>query len=138
MSMDDLVTDTTLKLECIPIVRNKAFFVLSLPGVLWTSSWSLRFFAYRCSLDQFLELGKGDGQVPELTFEQLTFNHPLFIMYSSGTTGVPKCMVHSVGVGISLNFPYTYVGTVVVVEQFLRLVQPLLNSPAVGSSGRRN
>ncbi len=34
----------------------------------------------------------------ELSYEQVPFNHPLFIMYSSGTTGVPKCMVHSVGV----------------------------------------
>ena len=26
-----------------------------------------------------------------LNYKQLPFNHPLFIMYSSGTTGVPKC-----------------------------------------------
>ena len=32
-----------------------------------------------------------------LAFEQLPFDHPLFIMYSSGTTGLPKCMVHGAG-----------------------------------------
>ncbi|NME72644.1 acetoacetate--CoA ligase [Flammeovirga aprica] len=33
----------------------------------------------------------------EIEFEQLPFNHPLFIMYSSGTTGKPKCIVHKAG-----------------------------------------
>jgi acetoacetyl-CoA synthetase len=32
-----------------------------------------------------------------LTFEQLPFYHPLVILFSSGTTGKPKCIVHSAG-----------------------------------------
>ncbi len=34
--------------------------------------------------------------VEEIRFEQVPANHPLYIMYSSGTTGVPKCIVHGV------------------------------------------
>jgi acetoacetyl-CoA synthetase len=33
----------------------------------------------------------------ELTFERLPFNHPIYILFSSGTTGVPKCIVHGAG-----------------------------------------
>ena len=33
----------------------------------------------------------------QLEFEQVPFDHPVYIMYSSGTTGIPKCIVHGGG-----------------------------------------
>ena len=47
--------------------------------------------------DDFLSATKPTG----IQFEQLPFDHPVYIMFSSGTTGKPKCMVQ--GTGVLLN-----------------------------------
>lgn len=63
------------------------------------------------SLERVVTLGYLDGSGWEpgferpgmpLTFERLPFDHPLWILYSSGTTGLPKAIVHSQG-GILLE-----------------------------------
>ncbi len=50
------------------------------------------------AMENFLATGEGG----EIAFEQLPFDHPLYVLFSSGTTGIPKCIVHSAG-GILLK-----------------------------------
>lgn len=38
-----------------------------------------------------------DASQTEIPFQSVAFNDPLYIMYSSGTTGKPKCIVHGLG-----------------------------------------
>ncbi|HZR68900.1 MAG TPA: acetoacetate--CoA ligase [Burkholderiales bacterium] len=45
------------------------------------------------TFEKFVEPYRGG----EIRFEQLPFEHPLYILFSSGTTGVPKCIVHGAG-----------------------------------------
>ncbi|KAF7175069.1 hypothetical protein CNMCM7691_006473 [Aspergillus felis] len=51
-----------------------------------------------CTLDDFLAAAPHDN----LEFERVQFRDPFLVVYSSGTTGQPKCIAHSVG-GVLLN-----------------------------------
>ena len=52
------------------------------PNILGDLSW-----------DEFL----GTEEAPPLDFAQVDFDHPLYILFSSGTTGVAKCLLHGTG-----------------------------------------
>jgi len=45
------------------------------------------------SFDQFIQ----NHSVKDIEYRRLPFSHPIYILFSSGTTGVPKCIVHSAG-----------------------------------------
>ncbi|GIY63263.1 acetoacetyl-CoA synthetase [Caerostris darwini] len=84
--------------ECAPTLE-KVIIVASRKSTL---SRDISNIKNSCFLEDFLNSGKTpDGTVPDIEFEQLPFNHPICINFTSGTTGLPKGLVHCAGTLVS-------------------------------------
>ena len=68
-----------------------------LPGLLATVLVPNLHRAEASRLDATTVLYDALGRPETLSHEQLPFDHPLYVVFSSGTTGAPKCIVHRAG-----------------------------------------
>ena len=85
---NDVSAKVKAVLERLPSVR-KAFLV----DYLRTAEQAATAIPRAVSFDAAIR----DFAPAQLSFERLPFAHPLYILFSSGTTGIPKCIVHSAG-----------------------------------------
>ncbi|OCB88499.1 acetoacetyl-CoA synthetase [Sanghuangporus baumii] len=90
-------TDLKPKLNEVAVVLKEFGLqkVVLVPGAGSATGERMTNIPLSATFDEFLQ--GGSRYNGPLTFEQLPFNHPLYILFSSGTSGPPKCIVHSAG-----------------------------------------
>ncbi|MFT7213358.1 MAG: acetoacetyl-CoA synthetase [Granulosicoccus sp.] len=72
--------------------------IVVVPFINSSDKLSEKVAALEVRYQTLIEADDARGIVDEaIEFEQLPFDHPLYIMFSSGTTGKPKCIVHGAG-----------------------------------------
>ena len=81
-------------LDCLQKIRDA---MASLPSVEQIVVVPFTKSAPDCAGLSFVTLETDIQNRDSIDFVRVPFNHPLFIMFSSGTTGVPKCIVHGHG-----------------------------------------
>lgn len=86
------------QIDCLPRLRE---IVAALPQL--RAVWVVPYADVQCNVADLPNAQRFDAvlaahaSVQEPAFTRLPFDHPLYILYSSGTTGLPKCMVHGAG-----------------------------------------
>jgi len=86
------VNETTYNAKKISLLEKNQKILTELKG-------AKEFLIERNQADsQFQKIIQADGgKVEAESFERFPFNHPVYVLFSSGTTGKPKCLVHGAG-----------------------------------------